>query len=335
MPKRKRNYADPDPVISTFDFTIYPNDGAPGTKQLMTDGVVDGEVVEIVGHDKIFRQEELAGYMCLFEMWMPDCTRIRVAKEVCPKTGREHLQCKLTWRIGKRWAAMKKIMGHVHFEPSASKCFSYCAKVPAEGEVMLLNHDSRKQGNRSDLQRCIDSAAAGATTRELFTDFGPTMVRYQAGIDRAKTALKEHEQLASYKVADFPAWEPITDWTQSVVLVGPSGVGKTEFALAHFKNPLLVSDIDQLLDFDEGTHDGIVFDDMDFTKESRNAQISIADQTMHRAIRCRYRSPVIPRATKKVFTCNNWCLTVDDAAIKRRCRLLIAIDRDTALVTQG
>jgi len=310
MPKRKRSYkTDEDPTKWTFDFTVYPSDGK-----------------------MLFGVEELALYLAKFEAWKSDATRLRLSKEVCPDTKRDHLQCKITWRVGKRWAQMQKLMDPIHFEVSKSLCFAYCAKL---GSELLIEHDGRKQGNRSDLQKCLDSAAAGASTRELFTDFGPTMVRYQAGIERAKTALKEHEQLASYTLADFGAWEPFTDWSQSIVLLGPSNTGKTEFALAHFKNPKLVTDIDELLDFDPGEHDGIVFDDMDFNSQSRNAQIAIVDQSMPRAIRCRYRSPVIPRGTKKIFTCNNWPVSIDDAAIKRRCRLVIATDRDTELVTQG
>jgi len=304
MPKRKRR-PDSDPTISTFDFTVYPSN-----------------------EKLVFAEAELGELMAHFEAWKPDTTRLRISKEVCPDTKRDHLQCKVTWRIGKRWAQMKKIMGRVHFEESVSKCFGYCAKLD---EVLLLEHDGRRQGQRSDLQACITAAAAGASTRELFTDFGPTMVRYHAGIERAKTALKEHEQLASFTLADFQSWTAVDDWSKSIVLCGPSGVGKTEWAMAHFKNPLLCTELDQLLEFDAQEHDGIVFDDMDFTSLSRNMQISLVDQTMPRAIRCRYRSPVIPRGTKKIFTCNTWCVDVEDAAIARRIRQVIAKSRDVEL----
>jgi len=300
MPKRRRN-EDPDPVISTFDFTVYPDD-----------------------NKMLFAEEELKGLLSTFEAWREDCTRMRIAKEVCPNTKRDHLQCKLTWRVGKRWAAMRKIMGHVHFEESASKCFSYCAKL---GDTVLINHDGRRQGQRSDLQACIDKAAAGASQRELFSDFGPTMVRYHAGIGRAQKALKELENLASFTAADYPNWPLIKDWSKTIVVMGPSGVGKTEWALCHFKNPLLVSEIDQLLDYDPVEHDGIIFDDLDLEKLSRNEQIAFVDQTMPRAIRCRYRSPVIPRHTKKIFTCNSMPVDNEDPAVARRIRLYLVSDR--------
>jgi len=302
--KRKRNdLDDPDGVQYTFDFTVY-------------------------GEDKDFRDDEIEHWMQIFDAWKADCTRIQVCREICPTTEREHLQCKLTWKVGKRWAAMRKLMGTTHFEVSASECFAYCAKPESQ---VLVSHDSRQQGKRSDLQACIDAAAGGASQRTLFKDFGPTMVRYREGIRAAQKALKEPVQLANYTLADFPMWEPITDWSETIILGGAAGAGKTEFACAHFKNPKLVTEIDELLDYDPMEHDGIVFDDMDFRKETRNIQIALVDQTMPRAIRCRYRSPEIPKGTKKIFTCNEWCFSVDDAAIKRRIRQIIAIDRETEL----
>jgi len=300
MPKRKRHKDDDGETHKTWDWTVYWKD-----------------------------DEELQGWLTALEAWKPDCTRLQVAQEVCPTTGRLHLQCKCTFRYAKRWAAFQKLMGKAHFEVSACECFVYTAKPDSK---ILICHDGRKrQGERSDLQRCIDSAAAGGTQRELFTHFGPTMVRYGQGIERAQKVLKEHEALANYALADFGAWEPFTDWTLTYILCGNAGIGKTEFAVAHFNNPLLCTEIDQLLDYDPDEHDGIVFDDMDFKEISRSTQIALVDQTMPRAIRCRYRSPVIPRGTKKIFTCNSWPMDIDDPAIRRRVSLVIGTDRETAL----
>lgn len=92
---------------------------------------------------------------------------------------------------------------------------------------------------------------------------------------------------------------------KSIFLHGPSGVGKTHYACAHFQNPLLVSDIDQLKEFNAGIHDGIVFDDMSFHHIPPEKVIHLVDRDFPREIRCRHTNASIPAGTKKIFTHNS------------------------------
>ena len=87
---------------------------------------------------------------------------------------------------------------------------------------------------------------------------------------------------------------------------GPSGLGKTEFAVHQFKNPLLVTELDDLRNFDPTEHDGIVFDDMQFSYPEWTTQklIHLTDWDQTRTIKCRYTNAIIPKHTRKVFTSN-------------------------------
>ena len=251
-----------------------------------------------------------------------------ITKEIAPTTGTPHLQGRVVFKRGYRFSQLQK-QGWAD-DWSMTKCKQDSLYMLKKDSVIFLDKKPN-QGKRSDLQLCIDAAAGGASRKELYTQFGPTMVRYRNGIEEAKTALLEHEPLGSYTLADYPAWEPITDWSRSVVLAGPPGVGKTEWALAHFKNPLLVSERDQLLDYVPGEHDGLIFDDIDFTTDPREFNISLADITMPRGIRCRYRTVTIPKRTKKIFVGNGPTLLVEDQAVARRVRCLWVHDRDTSV----
>lgn len=91
---------------------------------------------------------------------------------------------------------------------------------------------------------------------------------------------------------------------KSIFLHGPSAVGKTHFALAHFSKPLLVSDIDDLKKFNAHLHDGIVFDDMSFLHVPVEKVIHLVDQDFTRSIRCRHANASIPANTMKIFTHN-------------------------------
>ncbi len=89
-----------------------------------------------------------------------------------------------------------------------------------------------------------------------------------------------------------------------MILWGESQIGKTQFALAHFKTPLMISHMDRLTTFDPRVHDGIVFDDMSFTHLHQEAQIHLVDINNTRDIHVRYLCAHIPRKTKKIFTTN-------------------------------
>ena len=82
-------------------------------------------------------------------------------------------------------------------------------------------------------------------------------------------------------------------------------LGKTEWALGHFENPLLVTERNQLLEFRPGFHDGIVLDKIVprevFTLQECEA---LTDFTQPSAIRCLYKLARIPKRTPKIVVTN-------------------------------
>jgi len=275
-----------------------------------------------------YTDEDLAMWERIFE----EVRHGLITKEIAPNTGTPHLQGRVVFRRGYRFSQLQKQGWADSWGKTA--CRQDSLYMIKKDSVIFLDKKPN-QGKRSDLDKCVAAAAGGATQKQLFQEFPATMVRYGKGIREAAAALAPDEPLANYTLADFPQWEPITDWSKSIVIMGPPQSGKTEWAAAHFKNPCLVSDLDCLLNFDKDRHDGIIFDDMNFMEikgqDVRSLQINVTDQTMPRAIRCRYRSPIIPKGTKKIFTCNSWCLDVGDGAILRRIRRAIVIDRETPI----
>lgn len=77
------------------------------------------------------------------------------------------------------------------------------------------------------------------------------------------------------------------------VLVGGTGLGKTQYALAHFRRPLHVKDNEDWRRFGPG-HDGIVMDDMDFHAWSPLKFLKLLDMETPVTQNVKYGSVRIP-----------------------------------------
>lgn len=244
-----------------------------------------------------------------------DVNRITVSAEI-GESGTPHLQGRITFRTAKRLSALKKLHATAHW--SIEMCADsalYCMKKESN---LIINITNSKQGERTDLQKAVDSVAAGATIRDMYLQHPATMVRYSRGIKELHSQLNPISCTSRFSLNQFK-WTPITDWSTSHLIVGPAGCGKTEFAKAHFSNPLFVTHMDDLLNFVTEVHDGIVFDDMSFIHLPRNSQIFVTDVDNPRSIHCRYSVALIPANTKKIFTSNVLNIfDLSDPAISRR-----------------
>jgi len=96
---------------------------------------------------------------------------------------------------------------------------------------------------------------------------------------------------------------PLVDLTKSAMFIGPTGVHKTSFAKAHFKNPLFVRNKQKLSDL-RPDHDGIIFDDMDFTCFTDQEQIHLLDIEDESDINIKYGGITIPAGMPRIFTTN-------------------------------
>lgn len=121
------------------------------------------------------------------------------------------------------------------------------------------------------------------------------------------------------------------DWAddslKSLVIVGPPGCGKTNWAKIRAKKPaLFVTHLDRLKELDVAFHKSIIFDDMEFTHMPRTSQIHLVDRENPRDIHVRYSVAFIPAGIQKIFTANQYPFS-EDPAIQRRIRLFNVINQ--------
>lgn len=116
------------------------------------------------------------------------------------------------------------------------------------------------------------------------------------------------------------------------IFVGPTGTGKTQFALSHFSRAVLVSDRQDLCKIDERT-DGIVFDDMQFSDWKTVNILHLVDCYEPRTVNVKYSAAEILRFLPRIFCTNdlslifpcNMLLTTREA-IERRCKIYDVVD---------
>lgn len=128
-----------------------------------------------------------------------------------------------------------------------------------------------------------------------------------------------------YKLEEF-CHVPLHFSDKHATLVwGGSGLGKTAFVKAHFRNPLFVTHIDNLKSFKAHIHDAIIFDDLSFRHMPPETVIHLLETDNEASIHVRYGVAHIPARVVKVFTHNTanpfYSETVNEdqqAAIQRR-----------------
>jgi len=115
---------------------------------------------------------------------------------------------------------------------------------------------------------------------------------------------------------------PPTDMT-SLWILGPSGIGKTTWALTYAEKPsLFVRHLDTLRQYRCGYHQSLIFDDMSFSHLPRQAQIALVDRFHPQQIHIRYSVVNLPANIQKIFLSNDTIFTTPDEAIYRRITLI-------------
>lgn len=142
-------------------------------------------------------------------------------------------------------------------------------------------------------------------------------------IGTLRTYLPKRDSNVAPIVVDMDSFGTIPQWDPNTTLLiwGPPGKGKTTLAKNLIENPLFISHMDKLKDFDPTTHGGIIFDDMSFAHFPRTAQIALVDVENDRQIHVRYTYAEIPAGTKKIVTTNDFpehIFLFGDEAIRRR-----------------
>lgn len=113
----------------------------------------------------------------------------------------------------------------------------------------------------------------------------------------------KHEECEFNLPPEYVDWKLHHKHKKSLLLLGVTGTGKTSLALAAFKNPLMVRDLNALANL-ENEHDGIVFDDVIFDSLKRQNQIHLLDVERSSDWNIKFGIAKIPAGISRIFTSN-------------------------------
>lgn len=106
-----------------------------------------------------------------------DCNIIAFSEELCPSTGRKHLQGHITFKRSYRLKALKKL-SDAHWEQALCQDFNYEIK----GENIFVRDYRKKKGERTDLNQIGEMIDRGESLREVALAFPSQFIRYGRGI---------------------------------------------------------------------------------------------------------------------------------------------------------
>jgi hypothetical protein len=125
-------------------------------------------------------------------------------------------------------------------------------------------------------------------------------------IARAEGLKRKFDEMDEDCFKDYCLPCPV-EWNRkkkAMYLTGPPSVGKTQWALAQFQYPYLVSGIDDLKQIPDGC-DGLVFDDQkQIAKYPKDLVINLLTVSQYRTIHTRYTSSRVP-PLPRIFTAND------------------------------
>lgn len=243
-------------------------------------------------------------------------------------SGTPHLQGYIQLSTRVRFTQVKdKLGGRAHLEDSRGSDqdnYIYCSKEGGQefteiGERIEMGRKKRKRDDE-DYSDLITYIKEGHTERQIIERFPELCVKNMSSV-KYIMGLYKKKPLTIYNGPWLWTLPELFTWDKTLILVGDSGIGKTEWAKSLMINPLFVTHIDDLKRFDCNEHGGIIFDDMSFTQIPRTAAIHLVDNDNPRSIHIRYGRAEIPQGTKKIITSNLHEIFPEDTtgAIARRC----------------
>lgn len=281
----------------------------------------------------------------LLKKLIPPNTLYIVGQDECSAAGHKHFQMVFGFKNARTLWAVRKLFP-AELAPGIQACknvysvLEYCKKSETrvkDGYSLNLGTVPAKAANKEKKEKTDDmlrTAIAMETLEDAIKYIEDTDLSYFV---RSRKSICEYLQSKfaknnkrQYRAEDFT--KPLIENKdgRTMVFVGPPGIGKTSFALAHFECPCLISTEGDWSNFNPATHDGIVLDDYSFAKWSVRNTLALLDREKGCSQNIKYGYVRIPEGFPLCITLNVesnlWPESAKESEIQAIQRRLLVIE---------
>jgi hypothetical protein len=250
--------------------------------------------------------------MSLQDIMKDECTFARCQQELSDE-GHQHLECVVMFNNYRSCKSVCKlfsvkfaipIKGRVEIDKAISYCYKDDSKVVDGIEINIGTHHSvdKEQWANKIVNKSFQSVKE---SMDYIKTVDPkTYILQHKAICAFVNTMYNQTTTSSYLESDFNV--PLVDIPddKTLIFVGPTSVGKTQYALRHFKHPALVTNKEDWRNIVDDT-DGIVIDDLATCNFSMHNVLNLVDRRISRTINIKYSSVTINPRIPKIITINN------------------------------
>lgn len=233
--------------------------------------------------------------------------------------GLRHIQLVFGWKTTKKSKAVVQSMfpypGHIQVTENPASMVKYCSdekKREADTEILVHGEVPKFRDGNVKTDKTQELIIQGALDTGNFYDAMKFIEENDiVGYIRNRksfAAYFEHKfaepDKCKYPIESFK--RPLFEFNKRhLVFIGATDIGKTQFALAHFKNPLLVRNKQDWTRYNPEKTDGIVLDDLAFRNWQAETMINTLEWDMDRTERVLYGHCRIKAGTPQIICCNS------------------------------
>lgn len=129
--------------------------------------------------------------------------------EVCPSSGKEHLQGFVQFTTKKRLSYCKTLSKTAHWEPARGDVdsnYKYCTKTDTRKDGPWSFGEPVKKGERSDLKRCMELIKGGTSVDSLLLE-EPTALTHTRGLRDLERVVKRNRARDQFVEAELRPWQ--------------------------------------------------------------------------------------------------------------------------------